>query len=279
MSIYFYDAKDLYGEFSNFYPSLFTLNGIQYPTSEHYYQAQKFLGPNSTPRSVEYALLIVSQNTPNKAKILAGKKIKGGYQWVQQLNEIIKMYPDVAIRPDWEDVKDNIMRKAIFNKFTQNKNILNLLLSTDDKILAEHTNRDKYWGDGGDGSGVNMLGKILMETRSLLRQDKFWIIKDVLLGDEINVEKFNNLGINFLMDLSGKQIVNNKILGQNLPDNISLYNQKYIFVYGIVDPDILIQAIGKKYKCYIYGYNKDFLTLFFSKLYDISMELAQNLSS
>ena len=38
------------------------------------------------------------------------------------------------------------------------------LLSGDAEIV-EHTKNDAYWGDGGDGSGLNMLGRILMEVR------------------------------------------------------------------------------------------------------------------
>lgn len=93
--IYFYSEKDQYGEFSNFYPSSFIINGISYPTVEHYFQAQKFLGPEATPRSIEYAQIIISQNTPNKTKILANQQIKGGYKWVQELNNIIRNYTDV----------------------------------------------------------------------------------------------------------------------------------------------------------------------------------------
>lgn len=40
-----------------------------------------------------------------------------------------------------------------------------LLLSTGNRYIAEHTANDDFWGDGGDGSGKNMLGKILMEVR------------------------------------------------------------------------------------------------------------------
>ena len=35
--------------------------------------------------------------------------------------------------------------------------------------FVEHTENDSYWGDGGDGSGKNMLGQILMDVRELLR--------------------------------------------------------------------------------------------------------------
>jgi predicted NAD-dependent protein-ADP-ribosyltransferase YbiA (DUF1768 family) len=33
----------------------------------------------------------------------------------------------------------------------------------------EHTAKDSYWADGGNGSGLNRLGVILMEVRSHLR--------------------------------------------------------------------------------------------------------------
>jgi predicted NAD-dependent protein-ADP-ribosyltransferase YbiA (DUF1768 family) len=36
-------------------------------------------------------------------------------------------------------------------------------------VLVEHTARDSYWGDGGDGSGRNRLGHLLMQLRAELR--------------------------------------------------------------------------------------------------------------
>lgn len=57
------------------------------------------------------------------------------------------------------------MRIAVYTKFTQHKDLKNILLSTGDATLIEHTNRDSYWGDGGDGSGQNWLGKTLMIVR------------------------------------------------------------------------------------------------------------------
>jgi len=35
--------------------------------------------------------------------------------------------------------------------------------------LIEHTKKDSYWGDGGNGSGKNKLGKILMKVRYELK--------------------------------------------------------------------------------------------------------------
>jgi N-glycosidase YbiA len=44
-----------------------------------------------------------------------------------------------------------------------------LLFSSGDSKLVEHTENDDYWGDGGDGSGKNMLGRILTQVRESLR--------------------------------------------------------------------------------------------------------------
>ncbi|USN89295.1 NADAR family protein [Serratia fonticola] len=45
-----------------------------------------------------------------------------------------------------------------------------MLLSTGNSQLIEHTKNDNYWADGGDGTGRNMLGIILMETRDYLKK-------------------------------------------------------------------------------------------------------------
>jgi hypothetical protein len=44
MTIYFYNTPEQYGCFSNFSPHGFELDGLYWPTSEHYFQAQKFPG-------------------------------------------------------------------------------------------------------------------------------------------------------------------------------------------------------------------------------------------
>ncbi len=42
--INFYRTNDPFGEFSNFAAFPIELKGLQWPTSEHYFQAQKFAG-------------------------------------------------------------------------------------------------------------------------------------------------------------------------------------------------------------------------------------------
>lgn len=61
------------------------------------------------------------------------------------------------------------MKEALTAKFSQYESLKELLLSTNDSILIEHTNNDSYWGDGGNGTGKNMLGKLLMEVRETFK--------------------------------------------------------------------------------------------------------------
>ena len=167
--IKFYDKTDKYFEFSNFYMAPVEIDGKIYPSSEHAYQAFKFLGPQATERDKEYAEIIRKINTPNKAKILATQKRVGGYKWKTDLNPTIESYSDVKMRPDWEQVKDDVMRVIVYAKFSQNSKLKELLLSTGDALIQEDSTRDYYWGTGKDGSGKNMLGIILMETRIKLK--------------------------------------------------------------------------------------------------------------
>ena len=61
------------------------------------------------------------------------------------------------------------MREALREKLAQHPALRSLLLKTDDAELVEHTRNDRYWADGGDGTGKNRLGQLLMELRAELR--------------------------------------------------------------------------------------------------------------
>jgi ribA/ribD-fused uncharacterized protein len=76
------------------------------------------------------------------------------------------------LRKDWESVKDSIMREAVLAKFNQHANLRETLLATGDSTIVEHTEKDAYWGDGGDGSGKNRLGQIVKRVRELVRQSE-----------------------------------------------------------------------------------------------------------
>lgn len=140
--INFYRTNDPFGEFSNFAAFSIRLKGVVWPTSEHYFQAQKFAG---TPH--EEAVRLAS--SPMMAAKMGRERSR-------------------PLREDWETVKDDIMREAVLAKFEQHPSLRSLLLSTGDAQIVEHTRNDAHWGDGGDGSGLNMLGHILMEVRQRL---------------------------------------------------------------------------------------------------------------
>jgi len=61
------------------------------------------------------------------------------------------------------------MLEAVRTKFTQHDDLRAILLGTGNARIVEHTTNDSYWGDGGDGSGRNRLGEILMQVREELR--------------------------------------------------------------------------------------------------------------
>lgn len=143
MCIFFYKIEDEYGCFSNFAPYNFIIDNTLWKTSEHYFQAHKF-------GDIGYFNKIKDSKSPMAAAQLGRSR----------------RFP---IKNEWENIKDEIMRVAVFEKFKQNADIREVLLSTGDDIIIENTTTDYYWGRGKDGNGKNMLGKILMETRAKLR--------------------------------------------------------------------------------------------------------------
>lgn len=123
---------------SNFYYAPVIYEGIEYKTSENAFQAAKCANPADRQ---QFANL-----SPLDAKRI-GKK--------------------VALRPDWEDVKFDIMREIVLAKFTQNEDLKIKLMYTKGAYLEEgNTWGDTVWGiDMRTGQGENNLGKILMQIR------------------------------------------------------------------------------------------------------------------
>jgi len=144
--IEFYRENEVpYGVFSNFdtkHP--INIEGMLWASTEHYFQAMKFQGTDR-----EHFVAIWAAPKPRDAAELGRDRIH-------------------PLRADWEQVKDDVMREAIRAKFTQHEDCKGLLLNTGNAEIIEHTSNDNYWADGGDGSGKNMLGKILMEVRKEL---------------------------------------------------------------------------------------------------------------
>lgn len=127
---------------SNFYESSIEDENITYPTVEHYFQAQKTLNR-------EEKLKIAKATKPAKAK---------------------KIGRQVNLRKDWEDIKLQVMEKALRLKF-QNPDLRKKLIATGDEELVEGNQwGDRYWGVC-NGSGKNKLGKLLMKIRKELQEE------------------------------------------------------------------------------------------------------------
>jgi ribA/ribD-fused uncharacterized protein len=140
--IRFYETDRPYGLFSNFSRHPITIDGRLWPTSEHFFQAEKF-------EDREQQELVRAAKSPFLAAQMGRDRAR-------------------PMRRDWEQVRDDVMRNVLDAKMMQHDDVRGVLLSTCGASIVEHTANDSYWGDGGDGAGCNRLGIFLMELRDRL---------------------------------------------------------------------------------------------------------------
>lgn len=134
-----FDGK--YAFLSNYYPCAVFYEGIAYPSVEHAFQAAKTL--DMTQRYE-----IANMKTPGAAK-RAGRALN--------------------LRPDWEEVKYQVMEDCLREKFRDTE-LLIKLIATEGHFLVEGTTwHDQCWGictcDKCGGNGENHLGRLLMKIR------------------------------------------------------------------------------------------------------------------
>lgn len=143
--------------FSQWFDCRFTVDSVEYSTSEQYMMAQKALifGDNMIYSE------IMNASHPNEFKSL-GRKISG-------FDEKI-----------WNANKTDIVIKGNTAKFSQNPKLKDFLLGTNDRILVEASPYDKIWGIGMSAKdsgimnpncwqGENLLGFCLMEVRDIIK--------------------------------------------------------------------------------------------------------------
>ena len=121
----------------------FELDGAEWPSVEHYYQAMKF-------EDADYREQIRSAQHPAEAAKL-GKSKKHGR------------------RRDWEQVKETYMTRGVYVKGRCHPEVAAALLATGEQPIVETSQYDYYWGCGRDGRGHNTYGKVLMNVREKLK--------------------------------------------------------------------------------------------------------------
>lgn len=125
---------------SNFYYGPVYLDGVEYNTVEHAYQAAK-------NNDIVYRDMVWRAKTPSIAKSIGRKAV---------------------LRKDWEDVKLDIMYRLVKEKFSKEPRRTQLLATGLEELIEGNYWNDTFWGMC-NGKGENYLGKILMRVRTELR--------------------------------------------------------------------------------------------------------------
>jgi len=140
--VFFYE-QEFYG-LSNFSAFRMYWKGLDFDTSEAVYHWEKF----SHEPQVQDAIRL-ARSAHEAFKIAERHK--------------------VSQRPDWEDVRVEIMQEILLAKANQHEYVRRKLLETGDRHLIENSWRDSFWGWGEDRHGLNMLGQLWRRVRSELR--------------------------------------------------------------------------------------------------------------
>lgn len=171
----FFNKTSPHFNLSNYSPCTFFLEDRVWYSVESYYQSQKF----NTPATETYYRLIREADSPQKAKDMGTLRVNSrGQSWLinksepslGKMNDCIEEFNGtVKLRPDWEEIKIEVMKRGLYAKFTQNPDLKKSLLGTGDREIIEDSPYDSFWGCGPKGDGQNQLGKLLMRLRSHLR--------------------------------------------------------------------------------------------------------------
>ena len=126
---------------SNFWPAKVTLDGMEFSSVEHGYQAAKTLDLDVRSR-------IAALTTPGEAKRM-GRKL--------------------VVREGWDGMKLAVMEALLRQKFAD-ADLRQKLLDTGDAYLEEGNSWGDVWYGVCNGVGENHLGRLLMAIRDDLRK-------------------------------------------------------------------------------------------------------------
>lgn len=144
----FHDVQEVpYGCFSILSPHPIVVRHLHYPSVHHFFLCERFKG------------------TPLEEDIRVATSL-----W--EVDRLVKRGESQGLqRDDWDRTKADVMLLGNYYKFRQNADAQVILIQTGTKTIVDHSSSDNFWADGGDGTGKNLLGIILMAVRKRLLQD------------------------------------------------------------------------------------------------------------
>jgi type I restriction enzyme S subunit len=204
----FMKTNERFGGLSNMAPGFpLSVAGVAVRTSEALYQACRF------PHRPDVQALIIAERSPMTAK-MRGKPFRDD------------------TRPDWNEVRVNVMRWCLRVKLAQNFDLFKeLLLSTGEMpIVEKKIRRTDFWGakftEDGTLVGQNVLGRLLMELRELVKHDSSEVLTTV---PPLPISKFRLMDRD-ISDISRSfeqmvsSVSNDSALLQHSPVQLHLYS-------------------------------------------------------
>lgn len=147
--------------FSQWFPASFTVDGLTYPTAEHWMMAEKA----RLFKDEDAFQAVLKSKTPGEAKKI-GRRVR---------------HFDDAL---WKANGYRMVIEGSIHKFRQNRAMGEYLINTGNRVLVEASPVDEIWGVGltkdsdqvlnpETWRGLNLLGFALMEARDYLNENGF----------------------------------------------------------------------------------------------------------
>ncbi len=154
--ICFHNPNEENGYLSNWYPSVFVIDGIRFSSMEQY---------------MMYKKAVVFQDMDIATQILAANDVRNIKELGRQVSNYNENY--------WNGIRQIVVYDGLLAKFSQNEDLKELLISTKGTLLAECAVKDTIWGiglsmnnperlDRANWQGQNLLGYALMMVRDKL---------------------------------------------------------------------------------------------------------------
>jgi ribA/ribD-fused uncharacterized protein len=230
--VFFWKANEEFGVFSQWYKSDFIYDGITFKSAEQYMMYRKALLFGDTKIADE--ILKTPEEHPNFHRELGRR--------VANFDERV-----------WSVMSMRVVVDGNFRKFSQNTELMKMLLDTDERMIVETSPHDRVWGVGFDAAtawmnenkwGENRLGKCLMIVRDMLAP--------ITMFEDVFTKGFpltGSLTVLCYFCLSALKM-ESKTRARGVPDvdGIAITTcescmKKYVLAYGEVDVETVTKMI------------------------------------